>query len=80
MAGALVARGRSGRGRSARFDGGGNGDADCIRHLVQAAGRGGVAPEVNAIGVACLVVAGLAAALGWWAMRRGAALAGERPG
>ncbi len=48
--------------------------------LVFSALRVGVTPEVNAIGVAFLAVAGLAAALGWWAMRRGAALAGERPG
>ena len=34
----------------------------------------GVTPEVNALGVAFLVLAGLAALLGWWALRRAALL------
>lgn len=42
--------------------------------LVFSALRVGVTPEVNALGVAFLVLAGLAAALGWWALRRAALL------
>jgi len=45
--------------------------------LVFSALRVGVTPEVNALGVAFLVLAGLAAALGWWALRRAALLTGE---
>jgi putrescine transport system permease protein len=45
--------------------------------LVFSALRVGVTPEVNALGVAFLALAGLAALLGWWALRRAALLTGE---
>ena len=45
--------------------------------LVFSALRVGVTPEVNALGVMFLLLAGLAAALGWWALRRAALLTGE---
>jgi putrescine transport system permease protein len=49
--------------------------------LVFSALRVGVTPEVNAIGVLFLLSAGLAAAAGWWALRRpGAASGAVNPG
>ena len=47
--------------------------ADTLPMVVFSALRVGVTPEVNALGVLFLLLAGLAALAGWWALRRGAA-------